>query len=152
VEARRSMTIADDIPFDQPVRDQTVAPRAEIGVDLNAVRTGIGYVVADDRGIVGGVRDIDAVLAGGIDPVVLNRQIEREAGKDPVVPARNRRAAVVVRVAILDDDTARIAAIVAVAEDRNPGARRARDLEAVDGDEAARGELNVILARAASDP
>ena len=41
---------------------------------------------------------------------------------------------------------ARVAAIVLVAQDRDARARRARDVEAIDGDVAARGELDVVLA------
>src|SRR6185295_4981215 len=59
-------------PLDAPVRDEAVAAGAEVGVDLDAVGAGVGDVVAQDGRIVRGVRHVDAVLAGGVDAVVLD--------------------------------------------------------------------------------
>jgi hypothetical protein len=45
------LQFAHRVPLDPPVRDQAVAARAEVGVDLDAVGAGVGDVVAQDRGL-----------------------------------------------------------------------------------------------------
>ena len=119
--------------------------RADVSVDLDAVGAGVRHLVPQDGRIVRRVRDVDAVLARGVDDVVLDREIQREAREDAVVPAGDVGSAVVVGVAVLDDDAARVAAVVRVAEDGDTRSRRARDLEPVEGDVAARRELDEVL-------
>src|SRR5439155_536265 len=72
VDGRRALAVLDGVTFDAPVRDQAVAPRADVRVDLDAVRAGVRDLVPQDGRVVGRVRDVDAVLAAGVDDVVLD--------------------------------------------------------------------------------
>jgi hypothetical protein len=135
----------NDVRLDEPVGNEAVSSRRKIGVDLNAVRADVVDVVASNDGVVGGVRDVDAVLAVVVDVVVLNRQIQRKPAENAVVPSGNDGATVVVAVVILNDDIARVGPIVLVSQNGDPRSRRAGNLEPIDRHEAARGELHEVL-------
>src|SRR5205814_1294087 len=104
----------NDVRLNEPVGNEAVASSRKIGVDLNAVSADVVDVVAPYDGVVGGIRDIDAVLAVVVDVVVLNRQVQGKPAEDAVVPSGNHGTTVVVAVVVLNDHIARVGPIVLV--------------------------------------
>ncbi len=101
--------------------------------------------VATDDGVVGSIRDVDAVLAVVVNLVVLNREVQGKAAEDAVVPSVSNWAAVVMAVVVLNDDVGSIRTVVLVSEDGDPRSWGTEDLETIDRDVAARAQLDPVL-------